>query len=102
MLDNVDHGLMKNRRLDLLDRMTKKKAGKEKKKKNIATLPGIFQQITPKKSVSELFGQTIGFQLVFICGDYFSNFEDPQIIQCSRFFYKKFRNVSCEYDRSND
>ena len=30
MLDNVDQGLMKNRQIDLLDRMTEKGAGKKK------------------------------------------------------------------------
>ena len=64
LVGNVDQGLMKNRQIDLLGRMTRKRA----KKKNgrhifpIATLPGIFQQITPEKTLQTL-GQTIGFPL---------------------------------------
>ena len=50
LVGSVDQGLMKNRQIDLFDRMTKK----EPEKKHFThffpkvTLPGIFQQITPK------------------------------------------------------
>ena len=47
LVGGVDHGSMKNRQIDLLDRMTKKKSQRIKKKQSyllpIATLPGIFQ-----------------------------------------------------------
>ena len=52
LVGSVDQGLMKNKQIDLLDRMTKTRA-----RKNIcnvfpiATLPGIFQQITSPKSL---------------------------------------------------
>ena len=52
LVGSVDQGLMKKRQTDLLDRMTKKRA--RKKVSNIfpiATLPGIFQPITSKKSL---------------------------------------------------
>ena len=54
LVSNVDSGLMKNRQIDLLDRMTQKRA----KKKHfshifpVATLPGTFQQITPQKKIA--------------------------------------------------
>ena len=54
---------IKNRLIDLLDRMTKKRA----KKKNvgnffpIATLTGIFQQITPKKKVGNFLAKLSAF-----------------------------------------
>ena len=49
LVGNVDQGLMINRQIDLLDRMTEK----EPEKKNwsnlfpVATLLGIFRQTTP-------------------------------------------------------
>ena len=49
LVGSVDQGLMKNRQIDLLNRMIKKRARKKKMFFPIATLPGIFQQITPKK-----------------------------------------------------
>ena len=52
LVGSVDQGLMKNRQVVLLDRMTKKEP--ENKYLShifpIATLPRIFQQITPTKS----------------------------------------------------
>ena len=60
-----DQGLMKNRQIDLLGRMTPPKSQNKKHFRHIspiATLPGIFQQITRKK-VCKLLGQTIGFPL---------------------------------------
>ena len=53
MVGSVDQGLMKNRQIDLLDRMTKKRARKKyfSHFPPIATLPGIFRRITPKKSL---------------------------------------------------
>ena len=61
---SVDQGLVKNRQFDPVGPTTKKDPEKKKKKHffPIATLPGIFPQITPKK-VWKLFGQTIGFLL---------------------------------------
>ena len=53
LVGSVDQGMMKNIQIDLFDSMTEK----EQEKKHfshffpIATLPGIFQQITPKKSL---------------------------------------------------
>ena len=51
LVGSVNQGLMKNRQIDLLDRMTQKRC-----RKNILvilspTLPGIFQQITPRKGL---------------------------------------------------
>ena len=50
LVGSVDQGLMKNRRIDLLDRMTQKGAGKNyfNPFSPMATLPGILQLITPK------------------------------------------------------
>ena len=50
MVGSVDQGLMKNRQIDLLDRMTKKRARKKyfSHFPPIATLPGMFPQITPQ------------------------------------------------------
>ena len=64
LVGSVDQGLMKNRQFDLLGRMTQKQPQKKHLSHifPIATLPGIFQQITPKK-VCKLLGQTIGFPL---------------------------------------
>ena len=61
---SVDQGLMKNRQFDLLDRMTQKRAIRKPSShiSPIATLPGIFWQIPPKK-VCKLLDQTIGFPL---------------------------------------
>ena len=48
LVGSVDQGLMKNRQIDLLNRMTQIRAVKSQKKKHfsnffpIATLPGIF------------------------------------------------------------
>ena len=53
LVGSVDQGLMKNRQIDLLDRMTQKRARKETFIFPTATLPGIFQQIAPKKSLSQ-------------------------------------------------
>ena len=53
LVGSVDQGLIKNRHIDLLDRMTQERA----RKKYfchifpIATLPGTFQQTTPKTSL---------------------------------------------------
>ena len=53
LVGSVDQGLMKNRQIDLLDRMTPKKEPEKHFSHNfpIATLPGIFQQIAPQKSL---------------------------------------------------
>ena len=121
LLDIVGEGLIKNRQIDLLDRVIRKGA---RKKMTVFVFPYgdvIFQQITSNKGW-KLFGQTIGFPLVFIPGNYFFSFWDPQKIwvstlnssnsqlkslelfykiQCWRVFYKKLKNISCEYDRLN-
>ena len=52
LVGSVDQGSMKNRQTDLLYRMTPKKSQKKYMFSScfpIATFPGIFQQITPKK-----------------------------------------------------
>ena len=51
LVGSVDRGLMKNRQIDLWGRVTQKRARKKHFSHilPIATLPGIFQQITPKK-----------------------------------------------------
>ena len=74
LLDDVDQGLMKNRQFDLLDYMTKKRAKQIKTKRffPIAALPGIFQQITPKKSLETLWpyyrlSMGIGLNTLFSC-----------------------------------
>ena len=53
LVGSVNQGLKKNRQIDLLDRMTKKKSQKKKNQSffPIATLPGIFQHITPPKKL---------------------------------------------------
>ena len=54
LVGSVDQGLMKNRQVDLLDRMTQKRTRKKTFLSHIfpiATLPGIFQHITPQKSL---------------------------------------------------
>ena len=69
LMGSVGQGLMKNRQNDLFDRMTKKRAINRKQKKitrffPIATLLGIFQQITLQKSLYLFWpNQTIGFPL---------------------------------------
>ena len=70
LVGSVDQGLMKNRQIDLLDRMTQNRARKKKFSNisPIATLPGIFQQITPEKGL-QTFGQTIGFPLSSVLAD---------------------------------
>ena len=63
LVGSVDQGLMENRQIDLLDRMPRKRARKHFSNIfPIATLPGIFQQITHKK-LCNFFAQTIGFLL---------------------------------------
>ena len=56
LVDSIDQSLMKNRQIDLLERMTKKEP--EKRKCNrvfpIATIPAIFQQIAPKNALETL------------------------------------------------
>ena len=56
LVGSVDQGLMKNRQIDLLDRMTQKRARKKHFSHifSIATLPGIFQQITSEKSLQNV------------------------------------------------
>ena len=51
LVGGVDQGLMKTTQIDLLDRMTKNRARKKYIWSffPIVTLPGNFQQITPKK-----------------------------------------------------
>ena len=54
LVGSVDQGLMKNGRIYLLDRMTQKRARNDNYLSHffpIATLPGIFQPITPKKTL---------------------------------------------------
>ena len=54
LVGSVDQGLMKKRKIDLLERMTPKKRHTTNIKVihfPIATLPGIFQQTTPKNSM---------------------------------------------------
>ena len=55
LVGSVDRGLVKNRHIDLLDRITKKRSTKKYFNRfcPIATLPGIFQQITPKQSLEK-------------------------------------------------
>ena len=50
LVGSVDQGLMKNRHIDRLDRMTQKRVEKKTFSDIFprATLPGIFQQVTPK------------------------------------------------------
>ena len=49
LVGSVDQGSMKNRQIDLLDRMTQKRAKKKTIVVLYATLP--FQQIIPQKSL---------------------------------------------------
>ena len=52
LVGSFGQGLMKNRQIDLLDRMTQERARKKRCGHifPIATLPGIFQRITPQKT----------------------------------------------------
>ena len=53
LVGSIDQGLMKNSQIDLLNRMTKERARKSILEVffPMATSPGIFQQITPNKSL---------------------------------------------------
>ena len=63
LVENVDQGIMQNREIDLLGRMTKTR-GRKKYLYRFppkATLPGLFQQIIPKQNFGNFLAKLSAF-----------------------------------------